>query len=636
MCGIAGFIDFTNSSTLLTLEKMIGSLRHRGPDDLGFEIYNLQTVKLGFAQARLSIIDLSQAAHQPMHYLHLSIVFNGEIYNYKKIKDELASLGHVFNSESDTEVILHAFAQWGIDSIQHFIGMFAIVIFDRKNELIYFINDRVGVKPLYYYFKNGLFLFGSELKAFHQHERFIPLIDKVSIRLYFQNIHHGYIPAPYTIFEDTYKLEQGSILKLDLNTKKVSLTKYWDLTSFYLKPKLSLSFEEASSELHKLLQSAFSYRMVSDVPVGIFLSGGYDSTAVTAILQGMQTNKIKTFTIGFDEGNNETPFAKQTSNLLRTEHYEYICTTKEAQSIIPHLPYYYDEPFADSSAIPTILVSQLAKEHVSVSLSADGGDEIFSGYDRYVKLLKNLKTLNRIPDPLKPIAPTILHLINNLIPESKSDLKHKVTIYAKSLNRNKLQQSINLFQLSFTLPINIYNRIFAENINIDNFMQTIGTKDSFDAIELALLWDFRFYLQNDIMTKVDRACMSVSLEGREPLLDHRIIEFAAQLPFSYKFDGVTTKRILKNIVHRYVPENMMNRPKAGFTLPIYSWLRADLSYLLNEYLNSNALKASGLFNVNYVENIIAEFKINKFYYQPLIWKLLMFQMWYFRWMEKKH
>lgn len=629
MCGIAGFIDFNKLSGIVVLEKMVKTMPHRGPDDNGYECIESESAVIGLGQARLSIIDLSPLGHQPMHYNELSIVFNGEIYNFKEIKYELASLGHTFISTSDTEVILHAYKQWGENAVNRFIGMFSIVILNREKQELVMIRDRAGVKPFFYYWKNGLFLFGSELKAFHVHPSFKKKIDLNALRSYFD---YGYVPAPYTIFEDCHKLEPGKQLRLDLKTKTISISTYWDVLDFYRKPKLEISYNEAKVHTHEILKSACRYRMVSDVPVGVFLSGGYDSSVVTAILQSGQDTALKTFTIGFADGTNEAPYAKEVAKFLGTDHTEYLCTTKEAQDIVPILPFYYDEPFADSSAIPTTLVSQLAKKQVTVALSADGGDEIFAGYDVYKQLSESNKRLNKIPSYFKKPVKKVLGLYNT-IPFISDGLKYKLDGISTSLDTDNFKQTIGLYRKMISLPQLYSNNLFSQEISPYISGYHTDSKGFQNEIELALAIDYQMYLQNDIMVKVDRAAMSVSLEGREPLLDHRLIEFVAQLPLEYKLSGNKSKIILKDLVHEYLPKHMMDRPKAGFTLPINKWMQGDLKYLLDEYLSDKALAQTGIFNVDFIVSRIKMFHNKKLHYVPLIWKLLMFQMWYKKWMN---
>ncbi|NQV74416.1 MAG: asparagine synthase (glutamine-hydrolyzing), partial [Bacteroidetes bacterium] len=400
MCGISGFVDFKKQLDKESLKGMVHSTTHRGPDDSGCEFYSNQAEHIGLGHNRLAIIDLTAAGHQPMHFDDLSIVFNGEIYNFGEIKDELTKAGHSFKSHSDTEVILHAYKEWGNSCVDRFIGMFAFAIYDRGCSSIILFRDRAGVKPLYYYWNNDLFLFGSELKSFSKIGNFIKEIDFDAVNLFMD---YGYVPAPFSIFKNCMKLYPGHILILDLSGKNYTISKYWDVADYYRLPKLKISYEEAKTKLESLLISAFNYRMISDVPVGVFLSGGFDSTAVAAILQKGRKEKIKTFTIGFQEGNNEAPYAKDIASYLGTDHTEYYCSIREAQDILPLLPYYYDEPFADSSAIPTILVSRIAKKEVTVSLSADGGDEIFAGYIYYRSFVKTADLLLKIPSILRKI-----------------------------------------------------------------------------------------------------------------------------------------------------------------------------------------------------------------------------------------
>lgn len=630
MCGIAGFIDFKSNTSKETLHQMVNSMQHRGPDDFGVELFEEKNALIGFGQSRLSIIDLSAAGHQPMHFKHLSIVFNGEIYNYKKIKAELIEKGRVFTTQTDTEVILQSFDEWGLKCVDRFIGMFAFVIYDRSRDKIITFRDRAGVKPFYYYHKNNLFLFGSELKALMAHSKFEKVIDEAVLPNYF---HYGYIAAPYTIFKHTHNLMPGHFMELDLATQNLNITKYWDLRSYYLKPKLTLEYQEIKEEVKALMQSSFDYRMIADVPVGVFLSGGYDSTAVTALLQSKSSTALKTFTIGFEEGNNEAPYAKETAQFLGTDHTEYICSTKEAQEIIPTLPFFFDEPFGDSSAIPTILVSKLAKQQVTVALSADAGDEIFGGYQSYFKLDSYLKKIEKLPTPLKNswTKKFASYLLNNERVNS-SKYAHQLGSALDVLHQDKYSQSGDLFRYMAEKPRGYVNKILKKDVKSHPSSFIIDTKGFQNPIEVAMCIDFDSYLPNDILTKVDRATMSVSLEGREPLLDHRLAAYAAQIPLEYKTDGITGKKILKDIVHDYVPKAMMDRPKAGFSLPIYSWLRGDLSYLVDEYLSEEALNASGLFNVTFLLQEVEKFKQNKLHYSPVIWYLLMFQMWHKRWM----
>ncbi|HIP12830.1 MAG TPA: asparagine synthase (glutamine-hydrolyzing), partial [Arcobacter sp.] len=410
MCGITGFCDFTKKSTSKELSSMMQAIEHRGPDAKGQLIHEEEQVTVGLGHRRLSILDLSSEGVQPMVFKNLEIIYNGEVYNFQEIKVELKAKGYAFHSQSDTEVLLKAYHAWGLKALEKFRGMFAMTIFDKdKGELI-LIRDRAGVKPLYWYFKDGLFLFASELKSFHEHPNFQKVINRDVLAQYLQ---HGYVLQPYSIFESTRQLEAGYTLHLNLKTQIIEKNQYWSVSDFYEKPKLILNDDEVINQTEAILKESFAYRMVSDVPVGTFLSGGYDSSLVTALLQSDRDEKINTFTIGFKEkGYDEAPHAKAVAKHLGTNHTEYYCTQKDALEVIPKLAEIYDEPFGDASAIPTVLVSQLAREKVTVSLSADGGDEIFAGYSAYDKLTKIKATNSKIPRILRRTGAGVLNMVN--------------------------------------------------------------------------------------------------------------------------------------------------------------------------------------------------------------------------------
>lgn len=626
MCGICGYIDYSARSNVEVLRNMVESLHHRGPDDKGFFIHSTHNASIGLGHTRLSILDLSSAGHQPMTFRNYCIVLNGEIYNFREIRTELTGLGHKFLSESDTEVVMHSFAEWGSACVSKFIGMFAFAIFDNKTNEITIVRDRAGIKPLYYYWHNGLFLFSSELKAFHKHPGFIKILKNSAVRKY---INLGYIPSPECIFEHCTKLIPGSILTLNTVSRNITVTKYWDVRDYYLRPSLKVPYPEAKKELERLLVSAFGYRMISDVPVGVFLSGGYDSTAVIALLQANNSQKLRTFTIGFEDGINEAPFAKKIAAYIRTDHTEYYCNKQEAQSIIQNLPYYYDEPFADDSSIPTILVSAIARKEVKVALSADAGDEIFGGYNSYRTFINNLNFIRNFPSYLKNSASRLSKILVKLMPEGFS--RYKLSVLSDVLRKDEKLIPYFLLNSYVTLDKRMSAKLFINKVKEPDLISTDEFPDFRDPLSMAMAIDYCRYLQDDILTKVDRATMSVSLEGREPFLDHRIIEFAAQLPTDFKY-GTTPKMILKDIVHQYVPEELLRRPKTGFTPPVYSWLKNDLSYLLHDYLSSDMIIRSGVFNSEYVDDIKAVFLKGRIYDPSVIWKLLQFQMWFYKWM----
>ena len=635
MCGITGFIDFNKQTEVTTLQKMTDSLEHRGPDGRGDLIINDPFAQVGFGHRRLSIIDLSDHAKQPMSYEHLTICFNGEMYNYQEIKEELLNLGHFFNSDSDTEVILHAFYEWGTDCIERFIGMFAIAIYDERNQRMTFIRDRAGVKPLFIYKKQNLILFASELKAFHEHPKFEKHIDHNAVAAFLQ---YGNVPTPHCIFEDCFKVKPGEYIHFSLKSREMDRVQYWNVYDAYNQPKSKLSYEEAKSETESILTSAFNYRMVADVPVGVFLSGGYDSVSVTSILQKDRTEKLKTFTIGVpDIGLNEAPYAKDIAKHLGTDHTEIMCTQDEALDLIKDLPFHFDEPYADSSAIPTTLVSKMARKDVTVALSADAGDEIFAGYNRYDYLYRYGKKLNSIPGFARKSASSLMDIIpSNALPI----LKNKYNFH----NRYEKLKQVLKDPSDQNIMLSLSQQFTDQQVQklMDNFISPLET--AFTSTELLsefrsplsymMAVDYQTYLLDDILQKVDRSTMAASLEGREPFLDHRIIEFAATLPDEFKYHNGVKKRILRDIVHQYVPQELLDRPKMGFAIPIAEWMTNDLRPLVEEYISESRVKKQQILNWEEINRIKNAFYSGKKEYDMKIWYILMFQMWYEKWMEK--
>jgi len=632
MCGIAGFCDFDKKSDKRTLQNMTEALHHRGPDDSGYNFYKNQYANIGLGHRRLSILDLSTHGHQPMLFENYEVLYNGEVYNFKEIRVELEKYNYTFESDSDTEVILKAYYEWGIKAVERFNGMFAIAIYDKKEQKLILIRDRAGVKPYYYYFKNGLFMFASELKSFHEHPDFKKEINTDALGLYMQ---YGYILEPHTIFKDTFKLKAGHYLELDLKTKKYKEITYWSILDFYNKPKLQISEEEAIEQVEELLKSAFAYRMVADVPVGVFLSGGYDSSIVTAILQSNQKEKLNTFTIGFKEkGFDESPYAKEVANYLGTNHTEYYCTQKDALEIIPQLCEIYDEPFGDSSAIPTTLVSRLAKQKVTVSLSADGGDEIFGGYSKYTTSLSYFQKFSKIPKSLRSMLLTMMNSINPAYIPILNKTYNFTTRYEKVKNillSNSASDAMQYTSQHFTdeqLKTLLKSSPKKASLNYDNKVSSQLN----DSLNSMLAIDYQTYMVDDILTKVDRATMSVSLEGREPLLDHRIIEFVAQLPSEYKIKNGDKKYLLKQITHKYLPKKMMDRPKQGFGVPIQEWFKDELKEYFLKYLDRDRLGKEGFFKADEVLKLRDKYLNGDKENIQRLWFILMFEMWYERWM----
>ncbi|MGB0933687.1 MAG: asparagine synthase (glutamine-hydrolyzing) [Lishizhenia sp.] len=630
MCGIVGLIDFSSESSEHLLLQMTNTLEHRGPDGVGTKSFQNKEAFIGLGHRRLSILELSDLGKQPMQFNSWWITFNGEVYNFSEIRKKLISLGHTFTSNSDTEVILHAYQEWEEACLSEFIGMFAFCIYNQETDHFFIARDRTGVKPLYYTFQNDLFIFGSELKALTKHPKFKKTINKHAVAAFMQ---FGNVPQPHCIFENTFKLKAGHYLKFSLTDDLSNLHQqcYWSVYEYYNKPNLEISYPEAKAQTHKLLKDAFQLRMVSDVPVGVFLSGGYDSACVAAILQKDREEKLKTFTIGVpDIGLNEAPYAKDVAQYLGTEHSEYMCSEKEATELINKLPYYFDEPFADSSAIPTMLVSLMAKKEVTVALSADGGDEIFAGYNRYDFISRYQSKLQRLPKIVRKTSANLMDVIpSNALPI----VKHKYNFHnryekLKGLLRDPSNENIML-SVSQQFTQKQLQQLFSHSITeLDTAYASKKLNKEASALSYMMAIDYETYLHDDILQKVDRATMFASLEGREPFLDHRIIEFAAQLPDHFKYHSGVKKRIIKDIVHDYIPQEMMDRPKMGFAIPIANWMYTILRELVESHLNQEKIERQAIFNWNFVARLKSNLFSGKKELDTKIWYLLMFQMWY--------
>ena len=518
--------------------------------------------------------------------------------------------------------------------------MFAFALWDKKDKKLILCRDRIGVKPLYYYYKDGLFMFASELKAFHKHPKFEKKLNLTGLSLYLK---YGYIPAPYSIFENVHKLKPGHFLVLD-QKGNIEEFPYWKVEDYFLKGKeekdkwLKRSEEELARELEEILTESFKLRLVSDVPVGMFLSGGIDSSTVCALLS-KEGIKLKTFTIGFYEKEyNEAKYAKKVAEYLGTEHTELYCTSKDAFEMIPKLPEIYDEPFGDSSAIPTYLVSRLARSQVKVSLSADGGDEQFCGYTRYWVISDRLSKISKILFP---------YLLSNILELINPDLALKIynifrPILPKYTNfRDKYIKLRNVLKAKGVIEqYNLALSYFSEDD-----LKLLGTEpldkkclndwllvDELDILSSMMLFDLKTYLPDDILVKVDRATMSVALEGREPFLDHRILEWTSQLPVEFKYKNGVSKYLLRKVLYKYIPKELVERPKQGFGVPIYEWFKKELRKLYMEYLDGERIKKEGLFNHLEVKRLLEDYLFDREVYHNKLWILFMFEMWREIWM----
>lgn len=630
MCGITGFIDFSQATSQVVLDKMTDALIHRGPDGRGTLLKNIASSQVGLGHRRLAILDLSEDGAQPMAFQNLHISFNGEIYNFSEIKAELESLDRVFRSQTDTEVILQAFHEWGPECVHKFIGFFVFALFNESERKLYIFRDRTGVKPLFYYASDSLFLFGSELKGVLAHPRFTRKLNLDSVASFMQ---FGHVPTPNCIYQDTFKLSPGHFLTVDLSKSSldIQIQKYWCVEDYYNRPKLDISLQEAKKEVKQLLKSAFKYRMVSDVPVGVFLSGGYDSACVAALLQEDAKDSLHTYTISVpDIGLNEADFAKQTAEYLGTRHRTIDCTERDALNIIPELPHFYDEPFADSSAIPTLLLSRFVKQEITVALSADGGDELFAGYNRHDYLMKYGKTLHRLPGAFRLLLAGGM----NKIPADKIPfLRNKYNFpnryeKLKHLLRNPSAENMML-QLSRQFDDRQVQKLFKHKIQFQPNAYTRSLDPQFKTeLSSMLNIDYQTYLVDDILQKVDRATMAASLEGREPFLDHRLIEYIAQLPDEFKYRAGSKKFLLKEIVHDYIPKAMMDRPKMGFAIPIEKWMMNELKPLVEESFDEQMLQKQGLFNIEPLQQMKTQFLNGKTELGFKIWYFVCFQQWY--------
>lgn len=622
MCGIAGFCNFHGSVKMQeeNLEKMKQRMLHRGPDAGGSYVSGDGKVALG--HRRLSIVDLSEAGLQPMksHSGRYVMVYNGEIYNYKKLSQKLLEEKKVdrFRGTSDSEVILEAFEAYGVEeTIAQCKGMFAIALYDTKEQKLYLLRDRIGEKPLYYGFMGDTFVFASDIACIASLDGFQNPIHKDVLGIYFI---HGYIPAPYSIYENIYKLEPGCILEIKSPFNKYSISTYWSIKEAAQHGQEHLfkgAYEEAVDELERLLKASIQDQMMADVPVGAFLSAGIDSSTVVALMQSLHPDKVKTFTIGMeDEKYNEAVYAKEIAAHLGTEHTELYITEEDAKGVIPKLPFIFGEPFADSSQIPTYLVSKMTREHVTVSLSGDGGDELFCGYNSYASVDRIWGKMKSVPYGIRKLASElVLHspLANKEIYRVKGTLlgaKGPSDLYRLSMEREPLIKDITLSKKEIPYKYTEYGPGFLKETN-HNIM----------------LMDMLMYHPDDILVKVDRTAMSVSLETRVPMLDKDVVEFAWTLPVEFERQNGVGKRILRDVLYRYVPKEMMERPKKGFSIPIQKWLKEkELREWAENLIDRKTLMKQGILDPDVVWKMWTDF-IEKDEWRIQIWYVLMFQEW---------
>jgi asparagine synthase (glutamine-hydrolysing) len=641
MCGLTGFVADASAvdDLVRTVRGMCDAIAHRGPDDSGEWVDAGAGVALGFR--RLSIIDLSPAGHQPMVSASGRYVatLNGEIYNFEELRRELreAGLAPPFRGHSDTEVMLAAFEAWGVEAaVKRFNGMFAIALWDRERRCLQLVRDRMGVKPLYYGFGGRTFLYGSELKALRKHPDFRGTIDRGALHLYLRFM---YVPAPYTIYEGIHKLIPGTILTFDPATGQTETTVCWSVREAALhgvSHPFQGSEDDASRELESLLRDAVRIRMVADVPLGVFLSGGVDSSIVTALMQAESPVPVRTFSIGFEDAvYDEAPFAAAVARHLGTNHTELYMSTDDVLAVIPKLPSIYDEPFADSSQMPTHLVALLARRHVTVSLSGDGGDELFGGYTRYFLGQQLFRRMDWVPGVLRPVIGRAL----TLFPSHQWD---RLLALARPVLPSKLRQprgGERIHKVARVLAGKELDDLYFELVSLWSNVVIGGAAPTApvtmreewpplsDSIERMMYFDQISYLPDDILTKVDRASMAVSLEAREPLLDYRLVEFAWSLPLSMKVHAGKGKHVLRRVLDRYVPRTLIERPKMGFGIPVETLLRGPLRDWAESLLDPALMRAQGYLDVAAVRAKWDAHVEGNADWQTHLWGVLMLQAW---------
>lgn len=618
MCGICG--STWPGVSPASLRRATELMRHRGPDDDGY--FRGDRVALGMR--RLSVIDLEGGSQPKTNELGtLQVIHNGEIYNFRELQRQLTDRGHSFQSQSDTEVIVHAYEEWGTDCFRRLNGIFAIALWDGVHDRLVLARDHVGVKPLFYSYLAGHLVFGSELKPLLALLPSVPEIDSQSFAMY---LRYQYVPAPRTILAGVQKLPPAHFLAFDVASHTMRVERYWDPIEFAQNKRSVRNVDEAEDLVEESLRSAVKRQLVSDVPLGAFLSGGIDSSTVVALMRQVSSTTIKTFSIGFREKSvDESAFARQVAQYLGTEHHERIVTAQEALTVLGRLHHFYDEPFADSSAIPTYLVSELARQHVTVSLSGDGGDELFGGYNRYGVPLR-WRHLWRLPVPLRRwmtlvgqyapgrlgrtvrigknvlVAPGVGDAYRNLVAPFGDEALAAVTFLGKDSYRSNPEWPS------------------------ENFSR-------WPLLEAMMLTDLTTYLPDDILTKVDRASMACSLEARVPLLDRELVELLLGLPVEVRSHG-EPKGLLKRILRRHIPSTLVDRPKQGFGIPIHEWLRNELYDSLREHTEPSALRRHGLIKPEPVARLIQEHSTGRLNRGYTLWAIYMFQMWYENFYER--
>jgi asparagine synthase (glutamine-hydrolysing) len=631
MCGIAGFIAAGADLDVHELNgiaaRMTSTLRHRGPDDAGTWADPAAGIALG--HQRLAILDLSAAGRQPMvsasgRYV---LVYNGEIYNHQSMRQALGREAGDYRGHSDTETLLAALDAWGLrETVERANGMFAFAVWDTQQQQLILARDRLGIKPLYYGWMNRTFLFASELKAFRRHPAFRATVDRAALALYLQ---HNYVPAPHSIFQGISKLLPGTTLTINprQDDAEACPVSYWSMKEQAERGQREPfrgESNEAIDELAALLSDAVQLRTLSDVPLGAFLSGGVDSSTIVALMQACRSQPARTFSIGFQEsGYDEAPAADMVARHLGTDHVEHYVSPREALDVVPQLPRLYDEPFADSSQIPTFLISQLARQHVTVCLSGDGGDELFGGYERYRRMMSLWRSLGRFPAGLRAPA---AGLLRTCVPARGGGVwGRKLRTLAGFLDARDPRQLYTRFHTHWKDPLAV---VIGGTLPLTSFYDCDNWARRVDLLEEMMYVDSITYLPDDILVKVDRASMSVGLEARVPFLDHRVVEWAWRLPAGLKLQGKTSKWIVRQVLDRHVPRRLVDRPKTGFGVPLGDWLRGPLREWAEDLLAEDRLKSAGFFRTPPIRRCWQEHLREHQDWHYYLWDILMFQAWW--------
>ena len=636
MCGLSGFIDshrsFNDDAMHALIKKMTRELIHRGPDDEGYWCDVSNHMALGFR--RLAIIETSQVGHQPMvsQDNQFAMVFNGEIYNYIEIKQQLALEGVLVEANSDSVVLFHALMHWGVEKTLSLVnGMFAIAFWNGHQSKLYLLRDRLGQKPLYYFFDGKKLLFASELKAMIQYPGFDRTLNQEALYAYLK---YAYVPEPLAIYKNTYKVNSGEFLVYSADSCTVQSHVYWDLRSVCQQKESELSHVELTEQLHEQLKQSVKLRMRADVPFGSFLSGGIDSSLITALMQAESSQQVKTFSIGFNEADfNEAQYAKHVATHLGTDHHELYVTYDDARAVIPSLADIYDEPFADMSQIPTYVLSKFARTQVTMALSGDGGDESFAGYNRHYWVANIWKYLGKNPTLAKKLMSQVIKAVS---PRAWDKLStHINPLLPKKLRYSQVGDKLYKLIpfLECASPIQVYELLISYFKDPNELLRVMSQYASYDAlphltvVRQMMYQDTKHYLPGDILTKVDRASMAVSLEVRSPFLDYHVVEQAWQLPMAMKMQGSHGKLVLKQLLSRYVPTALFERPKMGFGVPMADWLRGPLRDWAESLLSQASIEKTGVFQPDVVQRYWQEHVSGQYNRQSQLWTILMFQEW---------